>query len=84
MLTDLTTGACQTIFIDVENPEASMPVTADRAKRGANVALIQVKRVYPTSVNLRLRFQEGKNTHRSTMSMAQAPANVPCTFSISR
>lgn len=37
--THKTAGACQTMFIDVENPEASTPVTADSAKSGENVAL---------------------------------------------
>ena len=32
-------AACQTMFMDVEKPEASTPVSADKANSGANVAL---------------------------------------------
>ena len=32
-------AACQTMFMDVEKPDASMPVSAESAKRHENVAL---------------------------------------------
>ncbi len=59
--THATAGACQTIFIDVEKPEASTPVSADKANSGAKVALRVQQKV---STVLRLLLVAGVSVGR--------------------
>ena len=80
-------GACQTTFMDVEKPDASMPVSAESAKRHENVALRAAgaagQRVSDGRRAAWAGVRAGRGAHRSRMRTAQGPAKVPWMLSMS-